>query len=78
MVTGRCGCGCPSVDLAVGPDAPRLPYVGRLWPVEARLVSSSGEPPGEALLLLDEERLSYLECVWYKTQMPQYRRFGRS
>jgi hypothetical protein len=69
-VTGRCNCGCPSVDLSVGFDAPRSPYEGRLWPVEGQIAASSGDPPGEVLLFLDDGRLSYLECVWYGEMAP--------
>ena len=56
-VTGRCACGCPSVELAVPDDVPRSPRTGRLAPVEARAGDQT------IILFLDDGRLSYLELV---------------
>jgi hypothetical protein len=56
-VTGRCACGCPSVELAVPDDVPRSSCAGRLAPVEARAGDQT------VILFLDDGRLSYLELV---------------
>ncbi|MBB4966464.1 hypothetical protein [Saccharothrix violaceirubra] len=64
-VTGRCGCGCPSVDLSVPDDVPRSPYRGRLAPTEARTEPDADGLPLEVILFLDDGALSYLELIHY-------------
>jgi hypothetical protein len=61
-VTGRCECGCPSVDLAVGPTASRSSLPRRLSPVEGRVAPVGEEPPGDIILFVDGGQLSRLEC----------------
>ncbi len=59
-VTGRCACGCPTVDLEPPADAPPA-VVGTSVPVEAKAHSRSGEGEGLVLLFVDDGRLSCLE-----------------
>ena len=66
-VVGQCGCGCPSVQLRPGPDAPAAAISTRLSPVEAQVRPVADEPPGEVILFLDHGRLDYLEYVYYGT-----------
>jgi hypothetical protein len=69
-VEGRCKCGCPSIDLIVGADAPHSAFPGRLSPVEGRIAPVGSEPPGDIILFLDGGRLSYLEYVYYQDDVP--------
>jgi hypothetical protein len=65
VVVGQCDCGCPSVDLQVGTDAPAARLDSRLLPCELEIVPASDEPPGQVILFADDGRLSYLEYVFY-------------
>ena len=60
LVTGRCACGCPSVDLEPPTDAP-LAAVVTTVPVEATAMGPYGEPEGLVMLFVHDGRLSYLE-----------------
>jgi hypothetical protein len=53
-VTGRCGCGCPTIDLEVAASAPTAAVAGRVA-VEADV------PDGGLIVFVDEGRLSGLE-----------------
>lgn len=77
-VVGRCGCGCPSVDLDVAPSA-RLAVglTSRLVPSELEILPVGEEPPGQVILFIDGGRLSYLEYVYFgdvPTDWPESRR----
>ena len=57
VVSGRCACGCPSVDLVVEGVVPLAPVTSRT-PVSADV---EGEFAGGLILFVDEGRLSGLE-----------------
>ena len=62
VVTGKCPCGCATIDLAV--DASAAPaHVERNVPVES--LSREADPPFEILLFVENGRLSSLEIVTY-------------
>jgi hypothetical protein len=63
MVTGRCDCGCVTVDFAVHTDVPE--ERSRVLPVEADLTSKDGEPIGGVLLFERGGQLSALEAYSY-------------
>ncbi len=69
-VVGRCDCGCPSVDLAVGTEGPRSPFAGTVLPAEGRIEPVGVEPPGEVLVFAMDGWLSYLEYVFYGDTPP--------
>lgn len=69
-VVDRCSCGCPSVQLAVHPDAPKSSCRQRLSPVEAEIAPADDEAPGEVMMFLSEGRLSYMELVYYGDSKP--------
>ena len=71
MVTGRCDCGCPTVDLSVAQDAPPAPVIGPTAPVEVQVTPVGGEPVGDVLLFVKAGRLSSLEYVYYTDSPPQ-------
>jgi hypothetical protein len=71
MVTGRCDCGCPTVDLSVPQDALPAPVIGPTAPVEVRVTPVGGEPVGEVLLFVKAGRLSSLEYVYYTDSPPR-------
>ena len=62
MATGRCGCGCASVELEVNDTAPRA-YFNQRVPVSAH--GRDGQALMELLLFVDDGMLSLLEIVWY-------------
>jgi len=59
-VTGRCGCGCPTIDLAVDEAVPRAQVTSRM-PVEADVPDGGG-----LIVFVDDGRLSCLE-YWFTT-----------
>ncbi|MTD13462.1 hypothetical protein GIS00_05820 [Nakamurella sp. YIM 132087] len=64
-VTGRCTCGCPSIDiLTTGGESAAIP--DGLLPVEgaARLNGPVGDPDDQILLFVQDGRLSAMEYVW--------------
>ena len=71
QVTGRCDCGCPSVDLEPAPGTSRSDQDGRLAPVELEVMPESDEPPGQIILFVDDGKLSYLEYVFYSEGPPR-------
>ncbi len=72
QVVGKCGCGCPTVDLFVPLNAVPSPLKtsNRLAPVEGRVMPIADEPPGEIILFVDDGRLSCLEYVSYDEPSP--------
>jgi hypothetical protein len=66
LVSGRCGCGCPTIDLTTSPEVERSPIVDLVSPVQGRVEHGEGRAPGELILFLDEGRLSSLEYVYYE------------
>lgn len=72
FVSGRCGCGCPTVYVTVAPDTPPAPIASRLVPVAARVSPLTDEPPGEIILFLDDGRLTSMEYVFYSDQPPTH------
>jgi hypothetical protein len=69
-VTGRCDCGCPTVELAADPNASRSSLRWRLSPVEGRVAPTGAEPLGDIILFLEDGRLSRLEYVYYDDAVP--------
>ncbi|WIX75960.1 hypothetical protein QRX50_31360 [Amycolatopsis carbonis] len=65
VVVGRCGCGCPSVDLLTSDSAPIARVASRLVPSELEVLPAGEEAPGEVILFADDGRLSYLEYVYF-------------
>ena len=65
VVTGGCGCGCPTIDLQVPRAVAPAAVTGRLCPFEAEILSAVGEALGIVLLFLDHGRLDVLECAYY-------------
>ncbi len=65
LVTGRCSCGCPTIDLATSPDSNRSRIADSTSPVQARVDHGEGHAPGEFILFLNDGRLSSLEYVYY-------------
>ncbi|HET6710630.1 hypothetical protein [Amycolatopsis sp.] len=53
-VTGRCGCGCPTIDLAVAEATPRAQ-------VESRVAVEAEVPDGGLIVFVEDGRLSGLE-----------------
>lgn len=70
-VVGECVCGCPSIALEVGEDAPLATGLSsRLAPAES-VVSPQGEAvPGQIILFVDAGRLSYLEYIYSDDMAP--------
>lgn len=60
-----CGCGCPSIELAVPDAPPRAELRDGLAPVELRVSPTGAEPAADVILFLRDGRLSYLEYVSY-------------
>lgn len=60
-VTGYCGCGCASVDLAGRPDAPAAPRTKSPIPNQARVIDADGEDLGGVIVFLTDGRMSLLE-----------------
>ncbi|WP_290056936.1 hypothetical protein [Amycolatopsis solani] len=58
-VTGRCGCGCPTIDLAVDETTPRAA-------LEESVAVEADAPDGGLIVFVDEGRLSCLE-YWTTT-----------
>ncbi|MFB8044964.1 hypothetical protein ACFC8F_27165 [Streptomyces hydrogenans] len=66
-VTGRCGCGCGTADLALDTRSvePAPVGVGRFVAAEAVLTTETGECPGKVLVFTEDGYLSWLEvCSW--------------
>ncbi|MFF1609900.1 hypothetical protein ACFVYA_19160 [Amycolatopsis sp. NPDC058278] len=53
-VVGRCGCGCPTIDLAVDDVTPR-------WPKKESVAVEADVPDGGLIVFAEEGRLSCLE-----------------
>ena len=70
LVTGKCDCGCPSIELTVAQEVPRSTVPHRLAPVEGVVALAADGPPGEVILLVDDGKLSYLEYVHYSDPPP--------
>ncbi|WIY05865.1 hypothetical protein QRX60_19210 [Amycolatopsis mongoliensis] len=62
-VTGRCGCGCPTIDLAVDDDLPAARLAGRV-------VVEAGAPDGGLIVFADDGRLSGLEYWTVSDEVP--------
>jgi hypothetical protein len=73
-VTGMCSCGCATINLEVGPDAPAATFVGTpLLPTEARGQDPSDPSlPVEIILFAREGTLESLEIVHYGDEPPKY------
>jgi hypothetical protein len=69
VVTGRCTCGCPSVDLEPPADAP-LAGVATSVPVEALGMGPYGEVEAMVLLFVHDGRLSSLEYAPLEERTP--------
>jgi len=70
VVTGRCGCGCPSIDLLADRNiSPRSPLVGVRPAIDVRCRAPSGEL-FDLLLWADDGWLEGLELVWYGMVSP--------
>jgi hypothetical protein len=63
IVTRRCDCGCPTVDVET--HGPVAPIEGALAAVEADVLPVSDEPPGQILLFLKDGYLSSIEYVYF-------------
>ena len=66
-VTGRCGCGCGTADLALDTRSvePAPVGAGRFVAAEAVLTTETGECPGKVLVFTEDGYLSWLEvCSW--------------
>ncbi len=59
-VVGRCGCGCATVDLAVGKE-PAAGIEHQPIPNQATVLDEAGEPIGGVLLFVSDGFLSQLE-----------------
>jgi hypothetical protein len=70
LVTGKCDCGCPSIELTVGDGVSASERPHRLAPVEGVVAPMGDGPPGEVLLFVDDGKLSYLEYVHYNDPPP--------
>jgi hypothetical protein len=66
VVIGRCGCGCPTVDLTVDERAESAELADRN-PVEATAANNEGL---QLLLFTRHGRLESLELVWYEDGPP--------
>ena len=64
-----CRCGCASVDLVVGPSAPRAGTTGTV-PVEAQAEFAGPIGPIVILLFVLEGRLSLMEIASYGDHVP--------
>lgn len=62
-VTGSCRCGCPTIDLAVDPDAPSAPP-------GPNPIAEAGAPQGGLLLFATDGRLSCLEYYSHTDDKP--------
>ena len=62
-VSGRCGCGCPTVDLEVDADAPT-------FEVAERVAVEADVPGGGLIVFVDEGRLSALEYWTVEDETP--------
>ena len=62
-VTGRCGCGCPTIDLAVDEELP----AARLT---ERVVVEADAPDGGLIVFTDDGRLSGLEYWTTSDEVP--------
>lgn len=69
VVTRRCSCGCPSVELEPPADAP-LAAVATTVPVEAIGLGAYGEAEAMVLLFVHDGRLSYLEYAPLEERTP--------
>jgi hypothetical protein len=68
-VTGRCECGCASIELSV--DRSLAEPASRTWrPFPVELAGRQGERPLEVILFVDDGWISYLELVWYDEPAP--------
>jgi hypothetical protein len=70
VVTGRCACGCPSIELAVPTTGPVAAVSSALVPAMGEVEQLDDEPAGQIILLLRDGRLSYLEYIWPTTSPP--------
>jgi hypothetical protein len=72
MVTGRCSCGCATINLEVGPGVPAATFLGTpLLPTEARGKDPSDPRlPVEIILFAREGTLESLEIVYYGDKPP--------
>jgi hypothetical protein len=65
VVTGRCDCGCPTIDVTTSLDLERSRIADPTSPAEGWVDHGEENAPGELILFLDEGRLSSLEYVHY-------------
>lgn len=65
LVSGRCDCGCPTIDLMTSSDVERSRIADGTSPVGGWVDHGEGHAPGDLILFLDEGRLSSLEYVYY-------------
>ncbi|WP_320671064.1 hypothetical protein [Patulibacter defluvii] len=64
-VTGRCGCGCATVDLAVSPEVRPVALQSPIG-LDVTIVDDADEPVGGVLVFLDGGRLSLLELYGFE------------
>ena len=77
VVTGRCACGCASIDLDVEHTLQHtLPGLAAGTPspvpVQPQIVGDDGQPVGGVLLFLEDGWLSYLEVYSYREPIPRF------
>jgi hypothetical protein len=70
VVVSRCDCGCPTFDVATGPETPAADMPDGPAPVGLRIAPVSDEPPGDVILFLKSGRLSSVEYVYYSDRVP--------
>jgi hypothetical protein len=68
VVSGKCGCGCPTVYLSVDATAKAAPIAVRV-PVGAEVSDTVGD---YVLLFADNGRLSSLEYAWIEQPPGQF------
>jgi hypothetical protein len=69
-VTGKCDCGCPTINLAVSDQAPRADVPGPLALAELTVTPLDGGTEGTVILFVSEGLMSSLEYVWYGESAP--------
>jgi hypothetical protein len=70
VVSGRCTCGCATIDLYVDPASAPPPATTSRIPVEAQTREDDRGETFGLLLFVDEGWLSLLEIVYYRDFIP--------
>src|SRR6202035_425029 len=60
-VTGKCPCGCATIDIAVSRVAPVWSHPSRVVPVDINVIGEDGAIAGGIILFTDDGYLSSLE-----------------